>query len=218
MAQHIYPRTILLTLIRRLKDSERLSNAGNRWLTYSFPAPPRFTVRHRDYLAEMAFLKSYIAWELFLEESFVLYLLGKTAPSGVRPYRTIVPSTRDVAEKIFIPESKSFADWTVTDFILRRAEKCFKKGTDPYSVPLKRYDNALKEIKSIRNAIAHASLSSQEKFKQVARDRLTTGVYPAGLTIGGFLSTIVPTTHPPESFLESYLGTLKLAATSIVPI
>jgi hypothetical protein len=218
MQQHTYLRTVSSTLTQRLRESERLSNAGNRWLALHSPGAPRFTVHHRDWLAEIAFLKSYIAWELFLEESFVLYLMGKTAPRGGRPYRTIVPSTRKVAEKLFIPEKKKFADWTVTDFIVERALKSFRRGTDPYSAPLARYNNMLNEIRSIRNAIAHSSLASQERFKQIARDRLALGIYPPGLTVGGFLSTTVPASHPPESFFENYLSTIRLAAGDIIPV
>ncbi|MDQ5845170.1 MAG: hypothetical protein M3539_07730, partial [Acidobacteriota bacterium] len=113
---------------------------------------------------------------------------------------------------------RKYANWSVTDFIVERAEKCFQAGTEPYSSVLTTHNSRLTQIKSIRNAIAHASVSTQENFKKIARDRLSVGVYPAGLTVGGFLSTTVPASHPPESFLESYVGTLKLAATSIVPI
>ncbi len=218
MAQHLHLETVLNALIRRLNESERLSAYGGRWVSHPFTRPPRFTAKHRDYLAEIAFLKSFIAWELFLEESFVLYLLGKKAPLAARPHRKLVPSNRDVAEKLFIPDKGKYANWSVTDFIRERAEKCFLTGTEPYSSVLVAHNSTLKQIKSIRNAIAHASISTQESFKKIARDRLSVGVYPTGLTVGGFLSTTVPASHPPESFLESYLGTLRLAATSIVPV
>ncbi|MDX6531686.1 MAG: hypothetical protein QOH41_3976 [Blastocatellia bacterium] len=217
MAQHVHLETVLLALMRRLNESERLSAYGDRWVSYPFTRPPKFTVKHRDHLAEIAFLKSFIAWEMFLEESFVLYLLGKKAPMAARPHRKLVPSNRNVAEKLFIPEKRKYANWSVTDFIVERAEKCFQAGTEPYSSALTTYNSRLTQIKSIRNAIAHASSSTQESFKKIARDRLIVGVYPAGLTVGGFLSTTVPATHPPESFLENYLATLRLAATDIVP-
>lgn len=219
MAHHLHLKNVLVTLTKRLRENERLSNAGNRWLARPLTRTPRFTVRHRDYLAEIAFLKAYIAWELFLEESFVLFLLGKLAPAGARPIRTIVPSTRAIAEKLFIPETRPFADWTVTEHVLTRAKKSFKTGTDPYSLSLRRHNNTLTEIKKIRNAIAHSSSTTQELFKQVARDRLRPGVCPPDLTVGGFLSMTDPATVAldPESFFEGYLGVLKLAAEGIVP-
>lgn len=218
MAQHLHLETVLLALIRRLNESERLSAYGDRWVSYPFTRPPKFTLKHRDYLAEIAFLKSFIAWELFLEESFVLYLLGKKAPRAARPHRKLVPSNRDVAEKLFIPDKRKYAKWTVVDFIVERAEKCFVTGTEPYSSVLVAHNSRLQQITTIRNAIAHSSVSTQESFKKIVRDSLNVGVYPAGLTVGGFLSTTVPASHPPESFLESYVATLRLAATDIVPI
>jgi hypothetical protein len=70
-------------------------------------------------------------------------------------------------------------------------------------------------MKIIRNAIAHTSDFSREKFKKFIRDELT--IYPSKLTVGGFLAMTKPGSSPPESFLESYLTKILFAAQRIVP-
>jgi len=75
--------------------------------------------------------------------------------------------------------------------------------------------NVLEEARTIRNAIVHESMSAQEKFENLARTKL--GVLPPNLTVGRFLVTIVPTSAPPISFLEFYVGKIEFAAQQIVP-
>ena len=48
-----------------------------------------------------------------------------------------------------------------------------------------------------------------------ARNQLG-GTLPPGLTVGGFLNTTQPTSAPPESFLEYYLGMLQIVAEQII--
>jgi hypothetical protein len=61
----------------------------------------------------------------------------------------------------------------------------------------------------------YSTAHSQEKVKNLTRNKL--GIYPSNLTVGGFLAMTVPSTSPPESFLESYLSKILFAAQRIVP-
>ena len=72
------------------------------------------------------------------------------------------------------------------------------------------------EMITIRNALAHSSQHSQEQFKQLVRSKLS-GSYPPNLTVGGFLSMTIPSTSPPESFLDDYLDNLSTLAGLIIP-
>ena len=47
-------------------------------------ADGRFTKSHYWQIVELGFLKSFLTWETFLEEAFILYLLGKQAPNGYK--------------------------------------------------------------------------------------------------------------------------------------
>ena len=75
--------------------------------------------------------------------------------------------------------------------------------------------NMLDEVRIIRNAIAHRSVSTRQKFETLVRTKL--GTLPPGLTVGGFLGTPSPGSTPPVSFLEFYVAKIDLAAQQIVP-
>jgi hypothetical protein len=77
--------------------------------------------------------------------------------------------------------------------------------------------NALQEMRTIRNAIAHWQNIPQEKFQALVRTKSSTGTYPKGLTIGAFLTGIIPRSAPPETFFDSYVARVRFLAGKIVP-
>jgi len=174
---------------------------------------PKFSVQHKELVIELAFLRSFLAWEAFLEESFVLYLLGKKPPKGSPPKRYASPPTREIAHQL-AAEGRDFADWTAAAKVSERAERFFEGGK-PFSPVLNSRQYRFEQMKTVRNAIVHSSLFSEESFKRVVRGILTT--YPPNLTVSGFLAMTVPASSPPESFLESYLREIRFAAQRIVP-
>ena len=50
-------------------------------------AQPALRRKYIEWLHELAFLKTFCAWEVFLEDAFGWYVLGKRAPSGFRARR-----------------------------------------------------------------------------------------------------------------------------------
>jgi len=165
-------------------------------------------------MTELAFLRAFLAWEAFLEQSFILYLLGQRAPHGRAPHRFAFPLTQRAAMEWVIPEGRQFAEWTHAMHVSSRAEKFFKDGR-PFATILRPQQNAFDEARCIRNAIAHQSTSAREKFEELVRNKLTT--LPVNLTVGGFLSTTIPGSAPPVSFMEFYLGKIDFSAQQIVP-
>jgi hypothetical protein len=91
--------------------------------------------------------------------------------------------------------AEDYADWAKIHKIRGRAKKYFSKG-EPFDQALSGHQNMFDEMNTIRNAIAHSSRYSQKKFKSLVRRRL--GTYPAGLTIGKFLTMHVPRSTYPE--------------------
>ena len=165
---------------------------------------------------ELAFLKAFLAWESFLEESFVLYLVGQKPPRGRPPHRYAFPPTQSAANEWLLPESgrRDYVEWASAGGVIIRADRFFRNGR-PYTPVLKSNLNALDEMRKIRNAVAHASPSAHEKFEEVVRSRL--GSLPARLTVGGYLAMTVPRSSPPTSFLDSYFSKLEFSARQIVP-
>jgi hypothetical protein len=165
-------------------------------------------------MTELAFLRAFLAWEAFLAESFVLYIAGHRPPRGRTPKRYTFPPSLKTATDWVIPEGREYAEWTAVSAVITRAQRFFEHG-GPYAEVLANNRNTLSESKIIRNAIAHASATAQEKFEKLVRDKIKN--LPPHFSVGAFLGSTVPKSSPPQSFLEYYLGRIELAARRIVP-
>ncbi len=208
-------RTVLADFLRSLQECRRLAADAYRWsLPGAHGTRPHISIKRRDSMTEIAFLRAFLAWEAFLEESFILYLLGQRPPRGRAPYRFAFPPNQRAALEWVIPEGRDYAQWTHATHVSGRAERFFRDGR-PFATVLRSYQNTLDEARFIRNAIAHQSRSARDKFETVVRGRLT--ILPPQLTVGGFLGTTIPGTTPPVSFLEFYISRIDLAAQQIVP-
>lgn len=198
-----------------LRESRNLSDDANQWSIPGAPGRhPHISAQRRDSLVELAFLKSFLAWEAFLEESFLLYLVGQGPPRGRGPRRFAFPPTFRAAKEWVVPEHRRFADWTDPQQVSERAKRFFRDGR-PFSPILHSNQNALHEAHTIRNAVAHVSLGAREKFESLVRNRL--GTLPPHMSIGGFLRMPVPGATSPASFLESYLSRIEFIAQQIIP-
>jgi hypothetical protein len=196
---------------RTIEECRRLAEDADRW---SAPGShPHISRKRRDSMTELAFLRAYLAWEVFLEEAFVLYLLGMRAPRGRMPRRYTFPPHRRAAEQWVIPEGRPFAKWDAVA-VANRAERFFSGG-GPFTPALRSQQAVLDDMKTIRNAVAHESQNAQYKFETLVRVKLTS--LPPRLTVGSFLLTTVPASTPAASFLDSYLARLELVASLIIP-
>ena len=202
-------------LLSALNDNRRLAADAYSWASIGPGGSGlRISERQRDSMIELAFLRAFLAWEVFLEETFVLYLMGYKPPQGRSPRRYTFPPDLQVAGKWLIPEGRTFATWTSCSTVCNRAERFFQKGW-PYADVLRSKTYNFDESNCIRNAIAHMSGDARLKFEKLIRDKL--GSLPSSKTVGSFLYGTVPNSSPPQSFLEYYLGIIEFAARSIVP-
>lgn len=208
-------QSVLKDLLRSLHDSKRLAADAYIWSTPGgHGARPHISAKRRDYITEMAFLSAFQAWEVFVEESFVLYLWGRRPPRGSAPSRYAFPPNYVTATIWVVPEGRPFAEWTDASRVIGRAERFFRAGR-PFAAVLRSNQHLLEEMRTIRNAVAHKSESARARFDTLVRTKL--GTLPPNYTVGAFLGATAPGTAPPISFLESYVGRIDLAARLIVP-
>jgi len=207
--------SVLNGFLRTLQESRQLAADAQLW---SLPVAPGrrsyITAKRRNYITEMAFLSAFQAWEIFVEESFILYLWGQKPPRGRAPGRYAFPPNRKMAMEWVIPEGRDYAQWTIAHHVTERAERFFKGGA-PFSPVLKGNQSVLDDVRIIRNAIAHRSIGVRLKFEKMVRDKLS--FLPPNLTVAAFLSMTAPKNTPPVSFLEYYVGKIDFAARQIVP-
>lgn len=213
MAQHSRLGTVLRTFLRSLQDCERLAAEAYLGTLPGTVKRPPISRRRRDLIVELAFLSAFLAWETFLEESFLLYVLGQKPPRGRAPQRYAFPPSQRAAMD-WLSDGRPYARWVEPSEVRARAERFFRSG-QPFARVLRSNQNLLQETNTIRNAIAHRSQSARDKFESIVREKLK--ILPPGLTVGSFLGTAVPGSSPPSSFLEFYISRVELAAQQIVP-
>ena len=163
-------------------------------------------------MIELAFLRAFLAWETFLEDAFVLYMLGRRPVSGRRPFRFVLPPDRAWAQEA-VRESRSYAKWDVQS-VSNRATRFFKSG-HPFTTVLRANQAFLDEVTTIRNAVAHSSSDAREKFLNLVRNKPGAPAI-TNVTVGGFLNTPVPASNPPVMFLDSYVDRVEFLADQLV--
>lgn len=169
---------------------------------------PRIQV---EIIAELAFLRIFIAWENFLEASFLRYLVGAKSPSGYMPVRLITPKNIGHALDLLC-SGREYVKWNSTSEVIARSETCFRDG-EPYKTVLESVRTVLNNLNTIRNRITHRSVVSMSKFNDFARKIL--GYGKRGMTPGRFLLTKLPS-DPQMTFLDYYVRNLETASIIIV--
>lgn len=205
--------TALTVFSRCLKDARDLADDAHRWSIPTQPgAPAQISSQRRDTLTEVAFLRAFTGWEIFLEETFLLYLLGHQPPKGRPPRRYGFPPNKEAASE-WCTEGREYAKWSVGD-VRKRADRWFRHGK-PFTPALQGQQVRLEQLITIRNAIAHRSSAARGKFETLVRNELQ--ALPPDTTVGSFLTTTRPNSNPPISFMEFYLSEVKRVAENIVP-
>lgn len=160
---------------------------------------------------ELAFLRCFLAWEIFLEETFYAYMLRKPAPDGTTYRRYVAPKNTDHAQKI-IRGQRRFSAWTNSDEIVRRAELYFDSG-EPFTSGLGTISSDLADMVTVRNRIAHRSGSAKTRFLELVRRKH--GSVPQGTNAGRFL--LGTEAGSSENRFKAYLGILVGASRIIAP-
>ena len=194
---------VLIELEKQIKSSKNLvTKIKNLGL-------PRIQV---EIIVELAFLRAFMAWESFLEESFIRYLVGGKLYSGHSPRRFVNPPNLGRATKIILGEGKEYIGWNSASSVIARSEIYFEAG-EPYKNALIGAVRDIDNMNTIRNRIAHKSTSSRSKFNDFIRREFGYGV--SGMTPGRFLlrNTI---SNPQINYFGYYLVIIDTAAREIL--
>lgn len=208
------PGTLLTDSVREFEGAIQLTARASVWqqrLQYFQPA--RFKKEHFTQIVELAFMKSFLTWEGFLEEAFILYLLGRKAPNGYAPVRHAIPMNRQHAVELLASDARH-TDWTTANKVVSRATRFFKGG-GPFVNVIRPQSNLLDNLKTIRNALSHESEEAAGKFQTLVRNELT--YFPPGMIPGTFLMTVKPRHAPPKTYLQFYAENFRLMAEAIIP-
>lgn len=150
---------------------------------------------------ELRFVRATLAWEDFIEQSFVCYLRGSPTISGRTQALAVTVSRNSTsAQTVAIGSRNHYGKWLNETWTLNRASSLFGGSSHPY---ISLASPTFPEIRKIRNRIVHRSDSSRNEFQMVV-----TALYGSarpGMTPGRLLTDNINGSQR----LETYLALLK---------
>lgn len=198
-------------LLNLLKNYSLLPIAGS---------PRPLHILEYERLVELFIIEIFTSWEVFLEESFILYLAGKASPNGYKQ-PTKIKFARGVNKQTvandIIARLDNKTDWTAQDIVSKRANILFQAGGNYATVfaASNQEVTAWADIKKIRNAAGHKSGgSARDEFRALITREF--GAFPSsGISIGQFLGTAKRGTS--DTYLKYYCDSLVTLAERLVP-
>lgn len=126
-----------------------------------------FTPLDREQITIAAFLNFYVAWESYLEASFVAFMVGTPTTSGAVPGRYAMPPDVSAAQRMLIGINKYF-DYGNHDFLRKIAKIYFPNGY-PFEPHISSISSDLADLKTMRNASAHLSSTTNASLEALAQ-------------------------------------------------
>jgi len=202
MLKHIY-----LNFDKNVKNSFQWIKAINSLVAMD---SSQLTNEQIYFAYEYAFLKVFVGWERFTQDSFVAYITGRRIKGHC--YRTYLKNVTETHALELLSGRSPYPDWTQFEDIYRLA-KLFFVNHEAFTLPFKEIEAIFIEIKKIRNAIVHMSFLANEKFRGLLRNNLTS--YNIDMIPGEFLSK---QKTRKKTFIEYYVSYLETAASKIIPL
>lgn len=107
-----------------------------------------------------------IAWESFLENIYSSFLMGEPDTQGRIVPCCVSVTNEEHAHRLLIGTNKYF-DWTNPDMIIRLSQLYLQKD-NPIKTAINALHSDLLDLKTIRNAAAHISSTTQQSLDALA--------------------------------------------------
>jgi hypothetical protein len=197
------------------EEALRLAEAGEHIRAIS-PANSQIlrelTIRRLEALYETSYLRIFLFWEDFLEQSFLRYLCGYESTTGPAVLRVPKFSTLAGAQ-LAILGNRKYITWANHKFVVQRAQHFVNAGF--HEIVLNSNLARLEAFQSIRDRIAHRSEYARRQFDG-ATVSLVGRRFPAS-SPGKFLRHTAIASPVPKSWLQHIAIELKSLAVQICP-
>jgi len=205
-----------MSLTQTLSDYQQISvfskglinSAHRRDTTGSF----LWSVDERRVITEAALLKMFVGWETFLEKTFILLLTGHSSTKGNGITKYASPPNEDHANMMLIGLMR-YVDWSTPDNVRKLARLFFERG-EPFETVLASIDGDLRDLKTIRNAVAHLSSTTSKALDALSSRKLQKSMLD--ISVYTLVTSLDPNSNTTKSIFESYLDILSAAANQIV--
>lgn len=168
-----------------------------------------YSPAYMSFIVNAAFLKFYIAWEEFLENIMSAYLLGELTLNGTAIVKNVAARGEKHAHELLVGTNTYF-DWSNPDLI-RRLSKLYLEESNVIGDNILSIQNDLLDLKTIRNAAAHISATTQKKLDSLASRLLSHTV--VDITVESLITQLEPSTG--LSYFEYYKQKLDVVAEKI---
>jgi hypothetical protein len=175
-------------------------------------AKRKLRLSHLEALYEMTYLRIFLEWETFLEESFIRYLCGYHSSQGPPPL--LQPPARTLADaRHLVLGGRDYVSWASVSATETRCKKFFKYGLHERVLLSNRA--RLEWFSYVRHRIAHSSDYARMMFDRATMSLV--GHRYRGSSPGRFLRDWDNTCTPRERQLHAIGDEMKNLAKQIVP-
>lgn len=204
------PAKCVIELQSQLRSLRMLDSLNQRQFTTRVGRKSDLTKAQFHVLTESIFFAAFRAYEQFIQNIFVLYCCG-SQPSRrrlVRPY--LKPKTLKHAIEL-LQSSMPFLDWRSPDSLINRAET-YLEGGYPIKDVIAANLESLRDLKRIRNHIAHMSAESHAEYLKAVKRHY--GTVPLKVPRPGEFLLLTPRGSA-SYHLSDYLQLIERVATQL---
>lgn len=196
-------------------EALQLAEAGERIRTMSpvnSIARQELPIRRLEALYETSYLRIFLLWEDFLEQSFLRYLCGYESSLGPATLR--VPSFSTLANaQTAVLGTNNYVSWANHKRVAARSHNFIDSGF--HETVLNSNLARLEAFKSVRHRIAHRSVHARKEFDE-STIMLAGRRFPSS-SPGRFLRYSAMPQPVPETWLHRIATELKSLAPQICP-
>ncbi len=161
---------------------------------------------------EIAYLRIFLLWEDFLEQSFLRYLCGYASSTSVP--NLINPKCKTIADaEKAVLGTRDYVSWATPAHVTRRSQAQIVNG--PHQLVIASNLARLEAFVSIRNRVAHSSAFARQQF-DAATIALVGRRYPSA-SAGRFLRDTAVAHPVPERWLQHIAAEPKSLAQQVCP-
>lgn len=147
-----------------------------------------FSPAERELITVAGFLNLFVAWEEFLEASMSQFMVGTPTLSGAAPLRYARPPDVESAKRMLIGTNRYF-DYANHELVRRMAGLYFQNGY-PFEPHLSAIVTDLADMRTMRNASAHLSSTTQLALESLAQRVF--GAPRPGIALYAMLTAVDP--------------------------
>jgi hypothetical protein len=204
-----------MALIDSLSTFRSSVNEANSFISFAFQQDGNGNYvqpqNQREFITDSAYLKIFIAWETFLEDSFIQYMLGEHSISGKVIGCCVQPKYKKHANNLLIGTQR-YVDWSNPDIIRKLCNLYFNSG-NPFDTFISSISFDISDLKTIRNAAAHLTSTTQQQLDSLGTRKLKRQCN--NLKVSDILFAFDPESTANETILTTYLNKLDICAEGI---